>query len=119
MNDTPVESLTPPRRPRGGFGPALVGGLAVHLVAALVFLLVVAADIEGCDRGDGAGGALFGALVVDLVGTGVLLWQLRRRLTAGRWSGILLGYAASTLPALIALLLVVRWMNSLGTGCPV
>jgi zinc transporter ZupT len=96
----------------------LISGLAVHSVAALTCAIVTAADLEGCDRGDGLAAALALALTVDVVLAGVTLLIMRGRNRNNR-SAALKAWATSSLLAVALLATTIVYLMSLPSGCPV
>ncbi|WP_285551914.1 hypothetical protein [Actinoplanes regularis] len=98
---------------RRAFGFALVA----HLLAAASFLVLDAADLEGCDQGDGAAAALALAIVLDLVLAVTLLVVLRRR-HPGERRQVLLGWAAALIPAVAGVVVAYEYVGSFLSGCP-
>jgi len=99
---------------RRSFGAAV----AVHLISAVVFLALLAADLEGCDRGDGAWLALVSAIALDLVlAAAVLVTTITGQ--PGQRRAVLLGWAAGLIPALAGVLTAAVHLGESGTGCPI
>ncbi|MEU7906266.1 hypothetical protein [Actinoplanes sp. NPDC049118] len=90
---------------------------AVHFFSALCFVAMVAAELEGCDAGDGAVLALLLAMAVDLTLTAVVVATMYRRTAEHR--PLLLGWAAGLIPALLGLVAAAVYIGGLGSGCPV
>ncbi|WIN00450.1 hypothetical protein ACTOB_004158 [Actinoplanes oblitus] len=90
----------------------------VHFLSAACFLALVAADLEGCDRGDGAVLALVLAIALDVVlAVAVLVVMSVRR--PGERRQVLLGGAAGLILALAGVVAAAVYIGGLGSGCPV
>jgi hypothetical protein len=96
----------------------LTAGLAIHAASAAVFFILDRLRLEGCDRGDGAFGALVFATMADLVFGGLVTAVLLKRGRSGG-RGILAGVAISYSAVALMCVLGTLYANSFGSGCPV
>jgi hypothetical protein len=110
-----TDSLTATRRP-ATLAANLLAGLAVHGVASLVFAVVSAVNLEGCDRSDGLAAALAIAVAADLILAPTTFLILRRGGQANHraWAG----WALSFIPVLVAVPITLAYISSLAPGCP-
>jgi hypothetical protein len=113
-----VDQQVTDRHGVGAAGQAFGLTMLAHVLSAACFLALVAADLDGCDKGDGAAGALAMATTLDLVLATVVLVVLHVRRPVGRRQ-VRLGWAAGLIPALAAVVVAAIYVESLGTGCPV
>ena len=105
------------RRPRGRFGSCLMTGLAVHLVAAVIFAVTYAMRVDRCHERASTMRAIALAAGLDaLIAAAVIL--LTRRRNRGAPIAATLGWVASFLPMAALFSVAVSYANSLGTGCP-
>ncbi len=96
----------------------LLAGLAVHAVAAVLFVALSLVRLDGCDRADGLAGALGYAVLADLVLAACLLAAVLRTNRGGR-RAVLAGWGMSFVPAIVLAGAVLAYVNTLPSGCPV
>ena len=93
-------------------------GAGVHVFVSMLFVLQLQLSL-GCDKHDGAAGALTLAVLVDLVLTlfvaAIFVKRNRKHDRAAVWAG----WAASLLSAALLVGLGFVYIGTLPTGCPV
>jgi hypothetical protein len=91
-------------------------GLIIHGAAALLFAVLTAIRIEGCDVGDSTAEALILASGVDVVAGSIAFgWKMRSYATRAAAAGL----ALSFVPAYVAVQVGWVYVSTLPSGCPV
>jgi hypothetical protein len=91
-------------------------GLAVHLVAAVIFAVTYAMRVKACREGNLTVGALAYAAGFDvLIAAAVIL--LTRKRNRGAPIAATLGWVASFLPVAALFSAAVAYANTLSNGC--